>query len=87
MELVEGVRDNQELAHLNRLLADYETVLLTPADCVWASEQHRKFRLSHSVGMIDALIASSAVRLRIPIYTLNLKHFKSLPGVNAIRPY
>jgi predicted nucleic acid-binding protein len=61
MELVEGVRDNRELAELNRLLTDYEVVLLTPSDCAWASEQHRRLRLSHGVGVLDALIASSAV--------------------------
>jgi hypothetical protein len=87
MELVEGVRDRQELEHLNRLLAGYEVVYLTPSDCVWASELHRRLRLSHGVGLLDALIASSAVRLNIPLYTLNLKHFQPLPDMRAIRPY
>jgi predicted nucleic acid-binding protein len=87
MELVEGVRNSRELAHLDRLLADYDVVFLTPSDCVWASEQHRRLRLGHGVGVLDALIASSAVRLNVPLYTLNLKHFQSLPDVKAIRPY
>ncbi len=87
MELVEGARDNQELAHLERLLASYEVVFLIPSDCAWAFEQHRRLRLSHGVGVLDALIASSAVRLNVPLYTLNLKHFQSLPDVKAIRPY
>jgi predicted nucleic acid-binding protein len=79
MELVEGVRNNQELAHLDRLLAGYEVEYLAPSDCAWASEQHRRLRLSHGVGLLDALIASSAVRLSVPLYTLNLKHFQPLP--------
>lgn len=87
MELVEGVRNNQELAQLSRLLIDYEIVFLTPSDCAWASEQHRQLRLSHGVGLLDALIASGAVRLNVPLYTLNLKHFQPLPGVKATRPY
>lgn len=87
MELVEGVRNNQELAHVDRLLAGYEVIFLVPSDCAWASEQHRRFRLSHSVSVIDVLIASSALRLNVPLYTLNLKHFQPLPGVKAIRPY
>jgi predicted nucleic acid-binding protein len=87
MELVEGARNNQELAQLRHLLNDYEVVFLTPADCAWASAQHRQFRLSHGVGLLDALIASSAVRLNVPLYTLNLKHFQPLPGVIATSPY
>jgi predicted nucleic acid-binding protein len=87
MELVEGVRDNQELAYLDRLLAGYEVVYLTQSDCAWAREQHRRLRLSHGVGLLDVFIASSAVRLDIPLYTLNLKHFQPLPEVKAIRPY
>jgi predicted nucleic acid-binding protein len=87
MELVEGVRDKQELAHVNRLLGGYEVVFLTPSDCAWASDQHRRLRLSHGVGMLDALIASGAVRLGIPLYTLNLKHFQTLPDVKALSPY
>lgn len=87
MELIEGARDKSELEHLNRLLASYEVAYLTPSDCAWASEQHRRFWLSHNVGLLDALIASSTARLNIPLYTLNLKHFQPLPDVKAIRPY
>lgn len=87
MELVEGVRNNQELAHLDRLLASYEIVYLTPSDCAWASEQHRQLRLSYGIGVLDVLIASSAMRLKTPLYTLNIKHFKPLPDVKVICPY
>ncbi len=87
IELVDGVRGSEELVHIDRLLVGYEVVYLTPSDCAWASEQHRRLRLSHGVGVIDALIASSAVRLDTPLYTLNLKHFQPLPDVKAVRPY
>lgn|SRR5574341_42866 len=87
MELAEGVRDKEELARVDRMLARYELVYLTPSDCIWAVGQHRRFRLSHGVGLLDALIASSAVRLNIPLYTLNLKHFQPLPDVKVLRPY
>ena len=87
MELAEGARDKDELERVNRMLSRYDLVYLTPPDCVWAVEQHRVFHLSHGVGLLDALIASSAVRLNIPIYTHNLRHFEPLPDVLAVRPY
>jgi hypothetical protein len=87
MELAEGVRDKEELARLDRMLERYALVILTPSDCLWAVEQHRKFWLSHNAGLLDTLIAATAVRLDVPLYTLNLKHFQPLPNVKAIHPY
>ena len=34
-----------------------------------------------------SLIAAAAVRLHIPVATLNDKHFRSIPSVKVIRPY
>jgi predicted nucleic acid-binding protein len=35
----------------------------------------------------DAMIASVAARLAVPLYTTNLKHFQPLPSLDAKRPY
>ena len=87
MELVQGVQNQREFTLLDNLLADHEIVFLQPSDCAWAAEQHSHFRLSHDIGILDTLIASSAMRLKVPIYTLNVRHFSILPDVQAIQPY
>lgn len=87
MEMVQGTQNTSDLRHAQRILAQYTIIHLTDADSTWAQTQHAKYWLSHSVGMIDALIAAPAARLSLPLYTLNLKHFQPLPGVKAIRPY
>jgi len=33
------------------------------------------------------MIASVAVRLAVPLYTTNLKHFLPLPSLNTQKPY
>jgi predicted nucleic acid-binding protein len=87
MEFVDGARDTAERERTLKMIGQYPTIHLTPADSAWAQEQHAKYKLSHNVGILDCLIASSAMRLVVPIYTLNIRHFSPLPDVEAIRPY
>jgi hypothetical protein len=87
MEVVDGARDARERQQAIKLLRPYPVVHLIAADSAWAHEQHAQFKLSHNVGIIDALIGSAAARLAVPIYTLNTRHFTPLPSVTSYRPY
>lgn len=58
-----------------------------PDDHEWAIKQMLRYHLSHNVGAFDCLIAAPAYRLRLPLYTHNLKHFAPLLGDLARRPY
>jgi len=49
--------------------------------------QLARFHLSHGIALHDAMIASVSARLAVPLYTMNLKHFEPLPGVEAEKPY
>jgi predicted nucleic acid-binding protein len=87
MELLDGARDTAEQRRATKMIDLYPIVYVEQQDSLWAQTQHAKYKLSHNVGILDALIASAAARLKIPIYTLNTKHFSPLPDVTAIRPY
>lgn len=87
MEMVEGTRDTADLRRVRKLITRFPVIHLTPADCEWAQQQHAQLHLSHNLGFVDALIAAPNVRLNIPLYTLNLKHFSPMPGIKALRPY
>jgi hypothetical protein len=87
MELVEGAQNSADFAQVDRILMGYQIIYLTASDCAWAAEQHQQMRLSHGIGVLDTLIASSTMRLKLPLYTMNVKHFAPLPDVQAIRPY
>lgn|SRR5574341_154683 len=87
MEFIDGVRDAAQRRQAIKFLKPYPVIHLTTDDSIWAQKQHAQFKLSHGVGIIDALIAAPAFRLGVPIYTLNTKHFTPLPDVAAIKPY
>ena len=87
MEMAQGAQNNDEMRQVQKTLTAYPVIHLTSEDSAWALDQHSRFWLSHNIGMFDALIAAPSVRLGMPIYTLNFKHFAPLPEVRAIRPY
>ena len=87
MELVCGTPDKQAEAQAIQLVSIFEMIYSTQEDMDWAMQQLQVYRLSHSVGMNDCLIAAPAHRLQLPLYTHNLKHFTPLLGDLAQQPY
>jgi len=49
--------------------------------------QFETFHLSHRIEYEDVMIASVAVRLSVPLYTLNIRHYAPLPDVDEQKPY
>ena len=45
------------------------------------------YNLSHGLGLIDALIAQTALDLSLPLHTFNAKHYRCVPGLEIIAPY
>ena len=43
--------------------------------------------LTHSLGILDALIAATALAHSLPLHTFNQKHFTAVPGLRTIQPY
>ena len=44
------------------------------------------YSLSHKLGLPDAIIAATAIVHRLPLYTLNTKHFEFLPEIELYHP-
>jgi len=87
METVQGASDKVKRAHAIRFLRQFHIEHPTEDDNRWAMRQLAQFCLSHGIHLEDVMIASVAARLSTPVYTINLKHFAPLPGVDANRPY
>lgn len=87
LEILEGSTNAQAQTQAVALLRRFEKTETVPSDFDWAIEQTLRFRLSHNVGMMDALIASAAYRLRVPLFTRNLKHFQPMLGPLVQKPY
>ena len=87
METIQGAANKIELNRAIRLLNRFSIEHPTPDDNLWAMKQAAIYFLSHRVGFQDVTIASVAIRLNIPVYTINLKHYSALPNLIVRRPY
>ncbi len=87
METVQGAANKSRRAQAIRFLRQFRIEHSTEDDNRWAMRQLARFHLSHNIALHDAMIASVAARLTVPLYTTNLKHFEPLPAVDARRPY
>jgi predicted nucleic acid-binding protein len=87
MELVQGMRNKQELNSLRQALRGWNAGLIylseeISAKAMFYVEQHF---LSHSLELADALVGASAISHGIPLLTGNDKHYKMLSDLDLRR--
>ena len=87
MELVQGMRNKQELQALRRALKNWKAEIIyvnedISSKAMFYVEQHY---LSHSVQLADALIGATAVSYGIPLLTGNYKHYKIIKEVEVTK--
>ena len=87
MELIQGCRNKAEQDQLERALTAYQIVWPSAATCDAALASFSQHRLSHSLGIIDALIAHSTIELSTPLHTFNQKHYDPISGLSTVQPY
>ncbi|MCD6186774.1 MAG: type II toxin-antitoxin system VapC family toxin [Desulfuromusa sp.] len=90
MELVQGMRNKQELNTLRKALHIWNAKILyiseeISAKAMFYVEQHF---LSHSIQLADALIGATAISHGIPVLTANDKHYKVMKDlqIKKFRP-
>lgn len=86
-EILQGARNAKEQAAIDVLFAAFDVVAPTDADAGLSIELLRRYRLSHGIGWLDALIAATALRMGLGVCTTNTKHFAPIPNLRVIRPY
>jgi len=84
MELVQGMRNKNELNSLRQALHSWNAKILyiseeISAKAMFAVEQ---YFLSHSIHLADALIGATAINYGLPLLTGNDKHYNVIKGVN-----
>jgi len=87
MELVQGMRNKNELAALRTTLKSWGTKIIyiteeISSKAMFYVEQHY---LSHSMQLADALIGATAVSHGLPLLTGNDKHYKVIKEVELSR--
>src|SRR5262245_10139939 len=87
MELIQGCRNKAEQDQLERALTVYQIVWPSGAACDAALASFSQHRLGHNLGIIDALIAHTAIELGAPLHTFNQKHYDPITGLTTVQPY
>ena len=85
MELVQGMRNKQELVILRRALRKWNVKILFITEdistkAMFLVEQHF---LSNSLELADALIASTAISNGLKLLTGNIKHYKVIKNIET----
>jgi predicted nucleic acid-binding protein len=76
MELIQDAQNMQQVRRALRLVAPLPIVWPTEVDCERALSDFPAYHLSHSLGLIDAMICACAVGLSATLCTFNVKHYR-----------
>lgn len=87
MELIQDAQNAGQVRQVLRLTAPLPVLWPTELDCNRALADFTTYHLSHSLGLIDALIAACAVGSSATLCTFNVKHYRIIPGLQMVQPY
>jgi len=87
MELVQDARNLNEVKKTLKLIAPFVAFWPTSSDCLRAFSDFAALHHSTGLGLLDALIAATALGLSATLYTFNIKHYSAVPGLVVQQPY
>ncbi len=87
MELFQDAPNARRLREVDDLVAPFEVVWPSDADCQRALTDFRTLHLSHGLGLLDALIAATALGRGATLVTFNTRHFSPVAGLTTAQPY
>ena len=87
LELLFGCRDRRQLNEARLLLDLFETHWPSAKELDFVKNTYPELKLSHHLGVFDALIAVTAISANSILITFNEKHFNPIPGLRTLQPY
>jgi tRNA(fMet)-specific endonuclease VapC len=87
MELMQGCQNAREQKQLERALSEYQLYWPDEDDCNRALASYSSHHLSDNIGLLDALIAETAIGVNAELATFNVKHYRVLRGLKSVQPY
>ncbi len=87
LEILDGASNKREMNRMQKAIQPFFIHWPTSDDCNRALATFAQGKLSHNLGVLDALIAETAKGLGVPLHTFNLKHYKAILDLKTIQPY
>ena len=87
MELLQGCQNSREQRQLEKALSEYPLYWPDEDDCNRALASFSSHHLSDNIGLLDALIAETAIGVNADLATFNVKHYRVLKGLRSLQPY
>jgi len=84
MELYYGTLNKTEQKLLGQFCSKFKVVQLTPEVSKQAIKLIKQYAKSHTLDIPDSLIAASCLVNRIKLYTLNIKDFRFIDGLELV---
>ncbi|WP_232616787.1 type II toxin-antitoxin system VapC family toxin [Treponema primitia] len=86
MEIVQGVRNKEELSKLKKDLTQWSTKIVQINEAVSENAINllEKYKLSNGLELGDALIASTALECQEILITGNTKHYDYIPNIQIM---
>jgi len=85
-ELYFGARDKRELLKIKKHLANLKQIPVDEEISNLYVSLIETYSLSHRLNIPDALIAATALRYHLELYTLNVKDFRYIEGLALYKP-
>jgi predicted nucleic acid-binding protein len=85
-ELFVGTRNKYELHRLKKELNCFKVLPIQSPISSMSIDLLDRYCLSHKMTFNDALIAATAIYHKLELFTLNLKDFTFIPGLQLYRP-
>lgn len=82
MELYYGARDKKELQELKKFITFFDTIEFDTVISTTATLLIETYAKSHNLTIPDALIAATSIKYNYPLWTLNVKDFHYIDGLN-----
>ena len=85
-ELYFGARDRRELLKIKKHLASLRQIPMDQETSELVLSLLETYALSHRLNLPDAVIAATALRHSLSLYTLNVKDFRFIEGLSLYKP-
>jgi len=84
MELFQGAKNKKELAYIKKRIQRFTVLQMNHEIIALARDLVEHYTLSHTLKIMDAMIAATALSYHLDLYTLNTKDFRYIPFLKLI---